>query len=78
MVDIIKFLGERGMKIGICLGDDLVRREPLSAESVFQVWKLKKASGAKSGEYGGCRNNSNFNSIILDTETAQVRTRALS
>ena len=68
----------KGPQNSICLSDHLlVRREPLSAKIFFNFGNKKKQMAAKSGEYDRCCNNSNFNSIILAIESAQVCTLSL-
>ena len=44
----------------------------------FNFENKEKSLSAKSGKYGGCFDNSNFNSIIFAIETAQVCTCGLS
>ena len=49
---------------------------PCPPSHFFKFGNRQKSLGAKSDEYGECCNNSNFNSIILVIETAQVCTGA--
>lgn len=57
------------LKIRICLGTDFL---------YFRLGNKQKSQWAKSCEYGGCDNSSDFNSTMFAIETAQVWTRALS